>query len=367
MSNEPIRVGLDATNLGAVQTGVGNYISTLLEALRQLKPSVKFFLYSNRAIEGVEGVALRTSTPFRRGVIWQETQLPRMVDEDGIDVFWGTNGFLPTFRKLRCPTVITVHDLVHRFAPKTQDKKVLWTRRLFQPRSCRVATRIVAVSQATAREIKRCYGTKVHAVIHPQVGSRFGPVDRNSVEHVLAKYSLPSNFLLTVGTLEPRKNIVNLVYAYLDCLDQQISLPKLVLAGGSGWLNDDMEHTLTTAEQMGKIRRLGFVDSGDLPALYAGCSAFVMPSIYEGYGMPITEAQFCGAPVIHGNHPSMVEAAGGFGYAFEPTRAAIREMLTNYARRELPLSCRRTNEIERSPMPAAQTLWNVLCDAYASI
>jgi glycosyltransferase involved in cell wall biosynthesis len=369
MSNEPTRVGIDASNLGAVQTGVGNYISTLLEALRRLKPSVKFFLYSNRAIEGiedVEGIELRTSKPFRRGVIWQETQLRPMVNEDGLDVFWGTNGFLPTLRKLRCPTVVTVHDLVHRFAPETQAKGVLWTRRLFQPRSCRVATRIIAVSRATARDVEQCYGTKVHAVIHPQVGSRFGPVDRNSSELVVSKYSLPSNFLLTVGTLEPRKNIVNLIYAYLDCLDQKISLPKLVLVGGAGWLNDDIERTLASAEQIGRIRRLGFIDSGDLPALYGACSAFVMPSIYEGYGMPITEAQFCGAPVIHGNHASMVEAAGGLGYAFEPTRAGIREMLTNYARHELPLSCRRTNDIDRSPMPAAQTLWNVICDAYAA-
>jgi glycosyltransferase involved in cell wall biosynthesis len=327
------------------------------------------FLYSNRTIEGVEdveGVALRTSKPFRRGVIWQETQLMPMASGDGLDVFWGTNGFLPTFRKLRCPTVVTVHDLVHRFAPETQAKMVLWTRRLFQPRSCRVATRIIAVSRATAQDIERCYGTKVHAVIHPQVSSRFGPVERNSVERAVAKYFLPSNFVLAVGTLEPRKNIVNLVYAYLDCLDRQISLPKLVLVGGAGWLNNDIERILERAEQMGRIRRLGFVDSDDLPALYAACSAFVMPSIYEGYGMPITEAQYCGAPVIHGNHASMVEASGGLGYAFDPTRAGICEMLVNYARHELPLSCRRTNDIDRTPMPAAQMLWSIMCDAYTT-
>ncbi|MFZ3374282.1 MAG: hypothetical protein WA183_01875, partial [Chthoniobacterales bacterium] len=90
------------------------------------------------------------------------------------------------------------------------------------------------------------------------------------------------------------------------------------------------------------------------------------PSIYEGYGMPITEAQYCGAAVIHGNHASMVEASSGFGYAFDPTRAGIREMLLNYARHELPLSCRRTNDIDRTPMPAAQMLWNVMCDAYSA-
>jgi glycosyltransferase involved in cell wall biosynthesis len=366
MSYEPIRVGLDATNLGKVQTGIGNYISTLLGTLRQLKPHVKFFLYSNRAIEGVEGIALRTSVPFRRGVIWQETQLPRMANNDSLDVFWGTNGLLPTFRTLRCATVITVHDLVHRFAPETQETTVLWTRRLFQPRSCRVANRVVAVSQTTARDIERCYGTPVHAVIYPQVGPRFGPIDRESVERVITKYSLPPSFLLTVGTLEPRKNIIDLVYAYLDCLHRRISLPKLILAGGAGWLNNEIKRVLASAEQTGTIRRLGFVDSEDLPALYAACSALVMPSLYEGYGMPITEAQFCGAPVIHGNHASMVEASGGLGHAFEPTRAGIRDMLTKYAGRALPLSCRRINDIERSPVPAAQMLWNVMCAALNS-
>jgi glycosyltransferase involved in cell wall biosynthesis len=365
MSKEPIRVGVDATNLGSAQTGVGNYISTLLSALRHLKPGVKLFLYSNRVIEGVEGVELRTSTPFRRGVIWQETQLAKMADEDGLDVFWGANGFLPTFRKLRCSTVVTVHDLVHRFAPETQEATVLWSRRFFQPRSCRVATRVVAVSTATARDINQCYGTPVHAVIHPQIGSQFGPIDRDRVQRVVTKYSLPENFLLTVGTLEPRKNIANLVYAYLDCLNVHLPLPMLVLAGGAGWLSDDIERVLTTAEQAGQIRRLGFVENADLPPLYAACSAFVMPSIYEGYGMPITEAQFCGAPVLHGNHPAMIEAGGGFGYAFEPTRGGISEMLTNIAAGALRLERREVSEIERSPMPAAQMLWDVMCDAYS--
>jgi glycosyltransferase involved in cell wall biosynthesis len=364
MSGEPTRIGLDATNLG-VGTGVGNYISALLKSVRALKPNVKFVLYSNRVIEFDEGVQLRTSAPFRRGVVWQETQLPQMVNEDQIDVFWGANGLLPTFRKLRCPTVITVHDLVHRFAPETQQKLVLWSRRVFQPRSCRVATRVTAVSHATARDIEQCYGAQVHAVIHPQTGSQFSRIERGSIERVVAKYSLPRSFLLTVGTLEPRKNIVNLIHAYVDCLDQQLSLPKLVLAGGVGWLNANIERIVATAEQANKIRRLGFVDPADLPALYAASSAFVMPSIYEGYGMPIAEAQFCGAPVIHGNHPSMVEAAGGLGYTIEPTRAGIREMLTDYAAHALPLKCRLVSEAERSPVPAAQTLWNVICDAFS--
>jgi glycosyltransferase involved in cell wall biosynthesis len=363
---EPARIGLDATNIGISQTGVGNYVSTLLNAIRELKPGTSFFLYSNRQIEGVGGVELRTSTPFRRGVLWQETQLAKMVRDDNLDVFWGTNGFLPTFIKLNCPTVLTVHDLVHRFAPDTQERMVLWSRRMFQPRSCRAATRVIAVSSATARDIERCYGVPVHAVIHPQISSRFGRISDDEIKRVSDKYALPQQFLLTVGTLEPRKNIATLVEAYLDCLNGGLRVPQLVLAGGAGWLNSTIERTLEDAERSGRIRRLGFIASGDLPALYAACSAFIMPSVYEGYGMPITEAQFCGARVLHGNHPSMIEASAGLGYAFEPTRGGMSEMLTHVAAGAIRLEQRQVTEMERSPIPAAQMLWNVICDAYSA-
>jgi glycosyltransferase involved in cell wall biosynthesis len=363
---EPVRIGLDATNIGIHQTGVGNYVSALFKALRELKPNARFFLYSNRPIEGIEHVGLRTSTPFRRGVLWQETQLPQMVHDDSLDVFWGTNGFLPTFRKLNCPTVLTVHDLVHRFAPDTQQRSVLWSRRVFQPRSCRAATRVIAVSSATGRDIERCYGVSVQTVIHPQIDSQFRPVSEIEIKRVVEKYSLPLEFLLTVGTLEPRKNIANLIRAYLDCVQAGLPVPILVLAGGSGWLNNEVENTIKQAEAAGFIKRLGFVPSVDLPALYGACCAFIMPSLYEGYGMPITEAQFCGARVLHGNHPSMVEASAGLGYAFEPTRAGMSEMLTYVAAGAIRLEQRQISEVERSPILAAQMLWNVICDAYSS-
>ncbi len=296
-------------------------------------------------------------------MIWQETQLPIMVNADKLDVFWGANGLLPTIRTVNCATVVTIHDLVYKFAAKTQPKFVKWSRSIFQPRSCRTATRIIAVSHATANDVEKLYRTKVHAVIHPQIDDRFRPATRLEIQRVREKHSLPEDFLLTVGTLEPRKNIENLVIAYLRTIESGHRLPTLVIAGGAGWLNENAEAVISNAVAGGHVVRLGFVNRDDLPALYSACSCFIMPSKYEGYGMPITEAQFCGARVIHGNHPSMIEAGGNLGYAFEPSHDGMCKMLANIADSKMKIEQRELSEYNRSPLPAAQMLWDTMCDA----
>jgi glycosyltransferase involved in cell wall biosynthesis len=336
------RVGVDACPLGPHRTGVGNYVHALLEPLVRRHPDVHFYLYSNDEVvfPDLPNVTLRVSRPKRRGPLWQNTQLSRMLREDRPQVHWGTNGMLPLWGPAGLVKVLTVHDLADRFAPATQQRLVRWNRLVFQNLSARRAHHALAVSAATARDMERFYGCQVEGVIRPLAAPPYRRPDPETVARVRDRHGLAGPYWLSVGTLEPRKNLSALMRAYLACRDRGLDLPPLVLAGGAGWLNSEIEALAARAEALGAVRRLGFVPGADLPALYAGCDVFLMPSLYEGFGMPILEAQMCGAPVVHGEHGSMVEAGGELGVPVAPDQASLEALVARLARGEVPLACR---------------------------
>ncbi len=365
----PTRVGVDASNLGENRTGVGNYVATLLEQMCEQHPEVEFYLYSNDEISFTDrpNVHLRTSRPKMRGPLWQNLQLPWALQRDRIDVFWGSNGLIPLVGPRRVARVVTIHDLAHRFAPESQESLVRWNRRIFQRIGSWAAQRVVTVSAATARDVQAHYGRDVHEVIHPVISDRFGPVEPAAVAAVVDKFELPERFLLSVSTLEPRKNIANLIRAVVECRDAGLDVPLLVLAGGKGWLDSEIAQTAARAEEMGYVKRLGFVPNEDLPGLYAACEAFVLPSIYEGFGMPVLEAQVCGAPVIHGDHASMAEAAGGVGVAVGRSVSEIKALLIALVEGDCPLACRVPTSVDNDASKSAARLWETIEAAYAEV
>lgn len=362
----PKRVGLDGCCFVGNRTGIGNYVGTLLQSMCRMRPEVSFFAMSNEVCDAlkIEEVTARVSTPRRRGPVWQNTQLPDMLRADEIDVFWGTNGVIPLRGLGRTSTVVTIHDLVHRFAPATQLPMIRWKQRVFQPLSARAANRVVAVSQATANDVERYYGRRADAVVHPLAGPAFGHSDPDQSTATLREFGMPDRFILCVGTLEPRKNIAAMVEAYAACLDAGISLPLLVLVGSRGWFNGELQTLIDRVAERGALRYLGYVANDKLAHLYARCEMLVMPSLYEGFGMPILEAQACGAPVVHGPHGSMEEAAGHLGIRVDGTVAGMRRMLEASAAGELALTCRRPEAIQDNAVSAASRMWDVIVDAW---
>jgi len=365
MSEPLLHVGVDASPLGPGRTGVGNYVSTLLLAMCEQNPKVEFTLFGNTTVvfNRMPNVTVNAAPTKWRGPLWHTFELGRTLTKSNIQAFWGTNGYLPPYRLRGIATVVTVHDLAEVFVPHTQARLVRWSRRLLQPRAVRVADRIVTVSGATASDVESTYGRKVDAVIHPLISSRFRSVTGLESAHVIAKYKLPERFLLTVGTLEPRKNLAALITAYINRRNSGADLPLLALVGGDGWRDSSIRSTVSNAEQSGLIRRLGFVPSEDLPALYASCEVFLMPSIYEGFGMPLVEAQLCGAPVVHGSHPSMVEAAGGLGVAVGPSEADLMVMFDALADGRCAVACRLPGSIVNDPALSARRMWQQLSEA----
>lgn len=360
----PSRVGIDARMLAPRPTGVGNYIAGLLLPLCRRYPSTRFFLYSNGRIEfaPLANVTIREGG-MRVGPAWLNLQLPRTLASDGIEVFWGANGVAPVLGAR--PTVVTVHDLVYRFAGSTMTRGARWTKRLFQGWSVRRARHVIAVSAATAADVHATYGRRVDAVIEPIAHAVFHRRDAEAMSLARASHGLSEPFWLFAGTLEPRKNLVNLLGAYIGLVEQGESMPTLALAGAAGWGEPRLNELIRQGEASGCVRRLGYVSTDDLACLYSACEVLWMPSLYEGFGMPLLEAQRCGAPVVHGPHASMVEASGGLGVVSGTDESSLAATLRSIARGGAPLTCR----IFDCPAGAAQAeisshgLWRLLSQA----
>ncbi|PJE78192.1 D-inositol 3-phosphate glycosyltransferase [invertebrate metagenome] len=234
-------------------------------------------------------------------------------------------------------------------------------RKIFQPFSVKNANKIVAVSHATESEIKHYYEKEPNLVINPQVDKRYAICDKQEILRILDKYELKS-YLLVLGTLEPRKNLVALLQAYLSVIGQGYNLPMLVLAGGKGWLEGELPELVAKGEQLGVVKKLGFVVADDMQALYAGAEVFILPSLYEGFGMPVLEAQLCGCPVLISDIPSLNEASGGIACKFEPTIKGIAGTLIKLSKNQLPLVCRLPCTSQNDSVQAARKMLSLIDD-----
>lgn len=361
---EIMRVGVDATALGAEKTGVGNYIYSLLIIMVQRQSDWQFVLYSNQSVvfPAFSNVVIRVHTPYRKGPAWVNTQLKRDIYRDKLDVFWGGNGYLPYKMPNKISSVLTVHDLVYRQAGATMPWYSRWSRRIFQPRSVKIATKVVAVSRATASEMSQIYNRKPDSVINPQVDKSYGLCAKQQVANVIERLDLKEPYLLVLGTLEPRKNLIALIKAYLKVVNSGSTLPILAVAGGKGWLHGELPELVNKGVELGVIKKLGYVEQSLMAGLYAGAEAFIFPSLYEGFGMPVVEAQLCGAPALISNIASLNEASGKVACSFEPNQVSIETCLRNLANNKLPLICRLPETIQNQPEVAATKMLELLSD-----
>jgi glycosyltransferase involved in cell wall biosynthesis len=228
-------------------------------------------------------------------------------------------------------TVLTVHDLSFERDPDSAQPQLLSFLKRVAPQSARRATHIVADSHATARDLVELYGIAPEKIttIHSGVDKRFSPLvagatQEREVTGLRAKYDIgDAPFILTVGTMQKRKNHLSLVRAFAQVITRLPTGPsyaslQLVVAGGKGWLYDEV---LAEVQKIGishRVRFIGFVDDADLPALYRAAAMFAFPSLYEGFGLPLLEAMACGVPVVSSQASSLPEVVGDAGLMVAP-------------------------------------------------
>ncbi len=221
------------------------------------------------------------------------------------DVFHATEHLLPRLKRIR--SVFTLHDLIFQFDPDSHKPLNIAFLKTMMPRFLKAADAIIAVSECSKRDAVNLYGippAKIH-VIYEGVDPKFKPMtDPTRLAAVRANYQLPPDFILHVGTIEPRKNLLLLFEVV-----KQLNVP-LVVAGKLGWLTDPI---LAKVKELGVADRVtftGFVADDDLPVLISSATVLAMPSKYEGFGLPILEAMACGTPVIASNAASLPEVGG---------------------------------------------------------
>lgn len=318
-----MRIGIDARPLAPVRTGIGNYIYCIVRELYTIDGENEYFCYSNKPFELPFEENERWHKcihPGRISTRWYCLNLPGILNKDGIDVFWGTQHVLP-FGNRHIAHVLTVHDLAMYYFPHVAHWKNYLVNRALLPYSARKASRIIAVSASTKKDVVSLLGVDAVRVevIHEAADDTFRPQDpEEALYRMSAKYGLKGPYVLYLGTLEPRKNITVLLHAYAWCIQRNSIRHRLVIAGRKGWKYKEIFELVDKLYLGDHTDFLGYVEGADLTDLYSAASLFVFPSLYEGFGLPVLEAMRCGTPVITTSISSLPEVAGDAALYIDP-------------------------------------------------
>jgi len=341
-----LRIAIDAHSIGTRLGGNESYAANLIEALAQIDSVNHYTLYVTTA-EAIDRYrqrwpnflvrSTRPHTPLIRIPLILSAEL-RKNPVDVLHVQFTAPPFCP------CPFVVSVHDLSFEHLPQTFHRRSRTQLRLTVRHSVRRAARVLTLSEHTRNDVIETYGIAgpMIEVIPIAASPKFQPVrDDKELQRVRHTYRITSDYILSVGSIQPRKNLVRLVRSYTLLRDKlgADKLPKLVFVGKRAWLYDETLRALEDASLGDSVILTGYVPESDLPALYSGATCFVYPSIFEGFGLPPLEAMQCGTPVIIGNRTSLPEVVGDAAFAVDPfdvnaIAGAIEQILNKPALRD---------------------------------
>ncbi|TVY09790.1 glycosyltransferase family 4 protein [Paenibacillus cremeus] len=341
---------IDAQPLLGPRTGIARYVECLSSVLAR-DEQINLSLAFNRLLKGVKEpeihqYALATGASIVNNVYPYKVlrrlfkpnllyHVPYDLFSKKADIFHGTN-FVYT-PVVKGKTIITIHDLAYMRFPETTSQRIYSHHSKWVPYSARQCDHIIADSLQTKQdiiELLKIEESKID-VIPLAADNRFKVIDDFNVKLILEKYDLPKDYILFVGTLEPRKNLTGLLQAYSALRRNSVVDTKLVIVGTKGWKFSPIFQLIQDLALQEDVIFTGFIADEDLPAIYNGARIFTMPSIYEGFGLPILEAMQCGIPVLGSNVSSLPEIIGDNGLLLQPndTKAwaeAMYRLLTDH-------------------------------------
>ncbi len=330
-----MHIAIDASRATRAQrTGTEYYARQLIERLAHAHPEARWTLFFRdnphawlADLPYVERVVLSAER------LWTYTALAPALARVQPDLFWEPAHVLPPSAPLLgIPSLVTVHDLGYEHFPAAHTAAQRAYLQLTTRYHARAATRIIADSKATARDLIDLYGTSPSKISVVPLGvdhQHFRPVtDAVALAAIRNRYKTGERFILYVGTLQPRKNLARLIGAFAMVAPRFPGV-NLVLAGGKGWLSDELQAVLEQPLLAHRVVTTGYVEDGDLPALLSAAEVFAFPSLFEGFGLPVLEAMACGTPVVTGNTSSLPEVAGNAAVKVDPTNTRhIADALT---------------------------------------
>ncbi len=351
------RIGIDARLTHYTQGGIAQYTQRLIRALAALEPPHEFLILHSRKDQRNLAVAplqrrIRCWTPAHHR--FERLALALEIAPLRLDLLHSPDFIPPLDGRYR--SVITVHDLAFLYYPQFLTSAA---RRYYNGQIAAAVARadaIIAVSETTRADLLQLLRVPPQkiTVIPEAAGEQFRPVPPEEVARLRKERSLPKDYILFVGTIEPRKNISGLLRAYAHLRSLLPDAPPLVVVGGRGWLDEEV-FTLYEALNLGRwVIWYGPADPADLPPLYSGAAVLCLPSFYEGFGLPPLEAMACGTPVVVSNRSALPEVVGEAGLLVNPDDVgeiaeALRRVLTDST---LAADLRR-----RSLQRAAQFSW----------
>ncbi|MCB0564740.1 MAG: glycosyltransferase family 4 protein [Phaeodactylibacter sp.] len=342
-----LRIGYDAKRLFNNFTGLGNYSRTLLANLAEYYPDNAYFLYSPKITKNDETHFFLNSALFNvqlpkrgSGAYWRSIGVKRDLLKHKIQLFHGLSHEIPMgLDKANIRSIVTIHDLTFERFPEHYpliDRKIYGFKFRY---ACRHADHIVAISEHTKRDIVEFYGIPPEkiTVIYQSCHERYMvEKSQKTFEGLRRRYHLPEKYLLTVGSITERKNLMGIIRA-LEQLPESYRLP-LVVVGQGGRYRARVEEVIQKSRMQHLVHFID-VSFDDLPAVYQKASAFLYPSFYEGFGIPILESLFSKTPVITSNVSSLPEAGGPGAHLVDPHRpeeiaAGVEKILSDEAYRK---------------------------------
>ncbi len=325
-------IGIDITSAIMQGGGIGRYTRELTHALLALDGENQYRFFSAKplpeppvkdAVPTAVNAAYHPSRLNERWLyrLWYRLRLPLPVqwNTGKLDLFHSPDFVLPPTSG-NIPTVLTIHDLSFAHYPDTFPASLVSYLNSVVPRSIKQATHLLADSLSTKRDLLHLWNVPEEkvTVLYAGVDGRFQPVyDAERVTAVRRQYNIPATpYILCVGTVQPRKNYPMLIRAFAPLVKE---LPhNLIIAGGKGWLNEELMGEIERQGIGGRVHFTGFVADADLPALYSGAELLAFPSLYEGFGLPLLEAMACKTAVLTSNASSLPEVAGDAAIQLPP-------------------------------------------------
>ena len=316
-------IGFDAKRAFHNFSGLGNYSRLLIQSLSELYNDNQYFLYTpkykahplhhfaenkNCTIKTPHGIYSLLPSSF-----WRTFFMVNDINAQNVDIFHGLSGELP-ISTLKIPKVVTIHDIIFMRYPEYY---TIFDRKMYENKfkhACKIADKIITISQQTADDCIRFFGAdarKIEIVYQSCDPIFWASFKENEISK---KYNLPEKFILNIGTMEVRKNLLNLVKA-LKLVDEDVSL---VAIGRRTSYTSQIEEYIKENNLLHRVKLMHNVPFHDFPALYAAASVFVYPSVFEGFGIPVLEALAVGTPVATSNVSSMPEVGGNAALYFDP-------------------------------------------------
>jgi glycosyltransferase involved in cell wall biosynthesis len=320
-----MKIGLDGSRAFLKnKTGTENYSFQLLKHLAILDRENTYFVYLRQG----SGVRSKDFPPNFRLIeinfprFWTQAGLSLQTFQDRLDILFVPAHTTPLIKMPGLKTVMVVHDLGAEYLPGTHQLKQRIYLKAITKYQLKTATKLIAVSESTKKDLVSKVGIrseKIKVIYEGLDSDQYISIKGDALANILSKYVLKKGkYFLFLGTIQPRKNLARLIQSFNDFSLTDKDDLNLVLAGSKGWLSEEIYALPKTFGIEKKVKFLGHVPDEDLSGLYSGALAFVFPSLFEGFGLPILEAMACGVPVITSNTSSMPEVAGNAALLIDP-------------------------------------------------